>query len=83
MTAHLLDDIRLLRLPVRPGRSEPHAIKRRPRIHPLLTLPRTLAREKIRRAPEKMAKGSAFQASSMAGQRMLQDPRNDCTQVRG
>jgi hypothetical protein len=49
MTAHLLGGISLLRLPVRPGRIEPHAIKRRPKSHQLLTVPRQLARATILR----------------------------------
>lgn len=32
----------------RPGRIEPRALKRRPRTYPLLTTPRTIARERIR-----------------------------------
>jgi hypothetical protein len=55
MTAHLLGGISLLRLPVRPGRLEPHAIKRRPKSHQLLTVPRAVARENIRRSRGKMA----------------------------
>ena len=55
MTAHLLGGISLLRLPVRPGRVEPHAIKRRPKNHQLLTVPRAVARENIRRSRGKMA----------------------------
>jgi hypothetical protein len=47
MTAHLLGAISLLRLPVRPGRIEPHAIKRRPKNHALLTVRRSFARELI------------------------------------
>lgn len=47
MTAHLLGGISLLRLPVRPGRVEPHAIKRRPKNHQLLTVPRAVARSAI------------------------------------
>ena len=55
MTAHLLGGISLLRLPVRPGRVEPHAIKRRPKNHQLLTVPRAVARENIRRSRGEMA----------------------------
>lgn len=55
MTAHLLGGISLMRLPLRPGRLEPHAIKRRPKNHPLLTVPRTVARANIRQSREKMA----------------------------
>lgn len=50
MTAHLLGAISMLVLPVRPGRIEPHAIKRRPKNHALLTVPRPLARAAILRA---------------------------------
>lgn len=55
MTAHLLGAISLLELPIRPGRVEPHAIKRRPKNHQLLTLPRDEARVEIRRAREAAA----------------------------
>jgi Transposase DDE domain len=48
--AHLLDAIRALTLPLRPGRIEPHAIKRRPKNHALLTVPRAVARAAIIRA---------------------------------
>jgi hypothetical protein len=54
MTAHLLGGISLLRLPIRPGRLEPHAIKRRPKSHQLLTVPRA-ARKNIRQSRGKMA----------------------------
>lgn len=54
MTAHLLGGISLLRLPVRPGRVEPHAIKRRPKNHSLLTVTRDIARQNIRHS--RMAK---------------------------
>ncbi len=50
MTAHLLGAISLLRLPVRPGRIEPHAIKRRPKNHQLLTVTRDVARHNIRKS---------------------------------
>lgn len=49
MSAHLLGAITLIRLPIRPGRIEPRAIKRRPKPHALLTVPRHLAREQIMR----------------------------------
>jgi hypothetical protein len=49
MSAHLLGAICLMKLPVRPGRVEPHAIKRRPKNHRLLTVPRHIAREQIMR----------------------------------
>ena len=50
MTAHLLGAVSCLVLPVRPHRIEPHAIKRRPKSHALLTTPRNLARDQIRRS---------------------------------
>ena len=55
MTAHLLGAISLLRLPIRPGRVEPHAIKRRPKSHQLLTVPRDIARAAILRSRTAMA----------------------------
>lgn len=48
MIAHLLGAISRMVLPIRPGRIEPHAIKRRPKPHKLLTVPRHIAREQIR-----------------------------------
>jgi hypothetical protein len=45
--AHLLGATGLMTLPIRPGRVEPHAIKRRPKNHALLTVPRNIAREQI------------------------------------
>jgi hypothetical protein len=45
--AHLLGAIGLMILPIRPGRVEPHAVKRRPNTHPLLTVHRNIARERI------------------------------------
>jgi hypothetical protein len=50
MTAHLLGAISMLRLPIRPGRVEPHAIKRRPKNHKLMTVARPIARAAIRRS---------------------------------
>lgn len=47
MIAHMLGAIAQMRLPIRPGRVEPHAIKRRPKPHALLTVPRYIAREQI------------------------------------
>jgi hypothetical protein len=47
MRAHLLGAIGLMTLPIRPGRAEPHAIKRRPKNHALLTVPRNIARARI------------------------------------
>lgn len=47
MTAHLIGAISMLKLPIRPGRVEPHAIKRRPKAHKLLTVPRNVARAAI------------------------------------
>ncbi len=55
MTAHLLGGICLLRLQIRPGRVEPHAIKRRPKSHQLLTVPRDLARHNILKSRGKTA----------------------------
>jgi hypothetical protein len=55
MTAHLLGAIRELKLPIRPGRVEPHAIKRRPKNHHRLTVPRNIARAAILRARAKNA----------------------------
>jgi hypothetical protein len=55
MTAHLLGSISLLRLPIRPGRIEPRAIKRRPKNHSLLTTPRPFARQLILMASKTMA----------------------------
>jgi hypothetical protein len=52
MTAHLLGAISMLRLPVRPGRIEPHAVKRRGKNHQFLTVPRRIARAAIRDARE-------------------------------
>ncbi|MDF0650755.1 MAG: IS4 family transposase [Nitrospira sp.] len=45
--AQILDAISALRVPIRPGRIEPHAIKRRPNNHALLTVPRHVARAAI------------------------------------
>lgn len=47
MMAHLLGAISMLRLPLRPDRVEPRAVKRRPKPHRLLLLPRPLARLQI------------------------------------
>lgn len=52
MTAHLLGAISMLRLLVRPGRIEPHAVKRRGKNHQFLTVPRRIARAAIRDARE-------------------------------
>lgn len=45
----LLQSIASNRIPIRPGRIEPRAIKRRPKPRKLLTVPRHVAREQIRR----------------------------------
>ena len=45
--AHLLGAIARLRLAHRPDRVEPRAIKRRPRPHPLLTVPRSVERQRL------------------------------------
>ncbi len=50
LCAQILDAISALRVPIRPGRIEPHAIKRRPKNHALLTVPRHVARAAIIRA---------------------------------
>jgi hypothetical protein len=55
MTAHLLGGIGSLILLVRPGRVEPRAIKRRPKNHQLLTVPRDIARASIVRSRAKQA----------------------------
>ena len=55
MTAHLLGAISVLKLPVRPRRDEPHAIKRRPKNHKLLTVPRHIARARILQSRGAMA----------------------------
>jgi hypothetical protein len=47
MSAHLLGAVGLMVLPIRPGRVEPRAIKRRPKNHALLTVSRDIAREQI------------------------------------
>lgn len=47
MRAHLLGAIGMMTLPIRPGRIEPHAIKRRPKNHALLTVQRNIAKERI------------------------------------
>lgn len=48
MTRYLLGGISHMRLPHRPGRIEPRAVKRRPKNHQLLSVPRSIARENIR-----------------------------------
>lgn len=47
MTAHMLGAMSLMRLRSRPGRVEPRAVKRRPKSHDLLTVPRSVARQNI------------------------------------
>lgn len=47
MIAHVLGAVSMLRLPQRPNRVEPRAIKRRPKPHRLLLIPRPLARLQI------------------------------------
>lgn len=47
MIAHVLGAVSTLRLPRRPDRLEPRAIKRRPKPHRLLLIPRALARLNI------------------------------------
>jgi hypothetical protein len=50
MRTHLLNVVSRMILPMRPGRVEPRAIKRRPKNHALLTVPRHVARASIIRA---------------------------------
>jgi hypothetical protein len=47
MIAHVLGAMSTLRLPWRPDRVEPRAVKRRPKPHRLLLIPRPLARHQI------------------------------------
>ncbi|MGQ0654566.1 MAG: hypothetical protein ACT4P4_20260 [Betaproteobacteria bacterium] len=47
MAAHLRGALALLRLPVRPNRVEPRAVKRRPKPHRLLLVPRPMARRQL------------------------------------
>lgn len=47
MIAHVLGALSMLRLPWRPDRVEPRAVKRRPKPHRLLSIPRPLARLQI------------------------------------
>jgi len=46
---HLLAGIAQLKLPHRPGRVEPRAVKRRPKPHRLLTKPQPIARAGLRK----------------------------------
>lgn len=48
MTAHVRGAIAMLRLPSRPVRVEPRAVKRRPKPHRLLMEPRPIARARLR-----------------------------------
>lgn len=50
LRTHLLNAVSTMILSIRPGRIEPHAIKRRPKNHALLTVPRAVARAAIIRA---------------------------------
>lgn len=56
MSAHVRGALAMLRLPSRPGRVEPRAIKRRPKPHRLLTVPRHLARLAILAQRENLVK---------------------------
>lgn len=47
MIAHVLGAVSMLRLPARPGRVEPRAVKRRPKPHRLLMEPRPTARARL------------------------------------
>jgi hypothetical protein len=53
--AHLLNAVSAMILPIRPGRVEPRAIKRRPKNHALLTVPRDMARAAIIHAHQSYA----------------------------
>jgi hypothetical protein len=53
--AIVLGSIAQLVLPVRPDRVEPRAVKRRPKPHPLLTKPRRVCRERLRRQQQRHA----------------------------
>jgi hypothetical protein len=53
--AIVLGSIAQLVLPVRPNRVEPRAVKRRPKTHPLLTKPRHVCRERLRRQQQRHA----------------------------
>ena len=50
VTAYLLGAISAMTLPIRPGRVEPHAIKRRPKCHTYLNVSRDVARAELKRA---------------------------------
>jgi hypothetical protein len=52
---HLLNAVSTMILPIRPGRVEPRAIKRRPKNHALLTVPRYIARTAIIHAHQSYA----------------------------
>jgi hypothetical protein len=53
--AIVLGSIGQLVLPVRPHRVEPRAVKRRPKPHPLLTRPRRLCQQRLRRQQQRHA----------------------------
>lgn len=55
MFAHLRGAIALMRLPYRPNRAEPRAVKRRPKPHRLLTEHREISRAKLLRARPRLA----------------------------
>jgi Transposase DDE domain len=52
MIAILIGGIASCTIPIRPHRIEPRAVKRRPKPHPFLTVPRNLARDNIRKQPQ-------------------------------
>ena len=52
--ADLLAGIALLVIPERPGRVEPRAIKRRPKPHRLLTEPRNIVRERLKKKQQRV-----------------------------
>ncbi len=49
MTAILIAGIARCKIPIRPDRFEPRAVKRRPKPHAFLTVPRNVARDNIRK----------------------------------
>ncbi len=53
--AIVLGSVAQLVLPARPNRVEPRAVKRRPKPHPLLTKPRRVCGERLRRQQQRHA----------------------------
>jgi hypothetical protein len=54
----LLTGIAQMKLPYRPGRVEPRAVKRRPKPHKLMTQPRHILREQLRKSQERLRETS-------------------------